>query len=288
MPGPLHEALVEMFRKRDRLAAELLVRAFDAEMPAFDGVRPRDSNRSQPKPPEARADLTQVLVREGKPVLGVVIEPQLAVKADKKLTWPVYVTTFRAELGCLVELVVVTLSASVARWAAEPIEVMPGQYLCPRVLGPGSMPVLTAEELRTAPVEMGVLSAISNPSHPEARGLFLGTASRLDELDDDMRAVVYDVLMSAAPKAVRKELEAMALSGNYEFQSPLGKKLVAQGEEIGAHRAQVTMLLKALQHRGFSVDTGLKARIEAASPAAIEQWMMRLVDGEDLEAIFRD
>lgn len=288
MPSALHEALIEIFRKRDRLAVELLARVFGAEVPGFDEVRVGNSDRSQPRPPEAREDLTQVLERDGKAVLGLVIEPQLAVKPEKKLKWPVYVTTFRAEHGCLVELVVVTVSASVARWAAEPIEVMPGQFLRPRVLGPGSMPVLTAAEQQTAAVEMGVLSAISNPSHPEARGLFLGSALRLDELDDELRAIVYDVLMAEAPEAVRKELEAMALSGNYEFQSPLGKKLVAQGEEIGEHRMQVRMLLRLLQHRGFAVDEGLRARLDAASSDELERWHLRAADGEDLEAIFRD
>ena len=80
----------------------------------------------------------------------------------------------------------------------------------------------------------------------------------------------------------------MALSGNYEFQSPLGKKLFAEGHQAGAHQGQVAMLLESLQHRGFAIDEGLRARINAADTEALKRWMRRLLDSEDLEAIFRD
>jgi YD repeat-containing protein len=46
--------------------------------------------------------------------------PQLSTHADKRFSWPVYVTTLRARLRCPVFLLVVATDKNVAGWAAEP------------------------------------------------------------------------------------------------------------------------------------------------------------------------
>ncbi len=102
--------------------------------------------------------------------------------------------------------------------------------------------------------------------------------------DDERRQMFYDLVAAALTKAAQKELEAMALSENYKFQSDVAKNLIARGEGLGP----ASLLLRALEHRGFEVDDGLRTQILAASTKVVDCWMRRLVDGHDLQAIFRD
>ncbi len=84
----------------------------------------------------------------------------------------------------------------------------------------------------------------------------------------------------------------MALSGNYEFQSDVVKDLIARGEargeKVGAHRALVGVLVKALQHRGVELDAALSTRIEQATSENLERWTLELMSGADIDQIFRD
>jgi len=63
-----------------------------------------------------------VILEDQAPVLGIVVEVQLAPDKDKRFVWPVYATNLRARLKCPVCLLVITDDDRVARWAAKPIE----------------------------------------------------------------------------------------------------------------------------------------------------------------------
>ncbi|CAN0588124.1 unnamed protein product, partial [Laminaria digitata] len=110
--------------------------------------------------------------------------------------------------------------------------------------------------------------------------------------DGARRETLYDLVAAGLSAAAQRELEAMALSGNHEFQSDVVKNILArgksEGEKLGAHRAQAEMFLEALQHRGFAVDDAVRARVDGATSETLKQWMFRLLDGADLDQIFRD
>src|SRR5271166_752895 len=105
-----HDALVTLFRNRPTLAPELLRDALHVPVPAFDHVRIGDVTLNEIVPTEYRADL--VLLLEGAltapPRAALVVEAQLAPDADKRWSWPVYLTGLRARLRCDVALLVVT------------------------------------------------------------------------------------------------------------------------------------------------------------------------------------
>jgi hypothetical protein len=63
-----------------------------------------------------------VLLYDGKPVLGIVVEVQLSVDEHKRFAWPVYVVGLRARMRCPVCLLVVCNEDSVTRWSAKSIE----------------------------------------------------------------------------------------------------------------------------------------------------------------------
>ena len=130
MPSQLHEVLLQLFRNRPLLAPELLRDALHVELPKFTEARIDSADLTDVQPAEYRADLV-VLLLDGKPVLGIVIEVQLSPQDRKRFVWPVYVVTLRARLECPVCLLVVTADESVARWAAKPIEIGNGGRFVP-------------------------------------------------------------------------------------------------------------------------------------------------------------
>jgi hypothetical protein len=68
--------------------------------------------------------------RADRPVTGVIVEVQHQIKRDKLLTWPAYVATLRAKLGCPTVLLVIAPAPAVAAWARRPIELgHPGFHL---------------------------------------------------------------------------------------------------------------------------------------------------------------
>lgn len=138
-PSVTHEALVQLFRDRPELAPELLHDALGVSLPAFSEVRTESSDFVVPT--EYRADLVILLI-DGKPVLGIIVEVQLYTAVPKLTSWPVYVAALRARLGCPACVLVVTPSDKVAAWASKPIELGPGGRLTPLVLGPSAIPAV--------------------------------------------------------------------------------------------------------------------------------------------------
>lgn len=76
MPSLLHEALLMLFRNRPELAPELLRDALHVSLPYYSEVRIESADLTESLPTEYRADLVILLV-DGKPALGIVVEVQL-------------------------------------------------------------------------------------------------------------------------------------------------------------------------------------------------------------------
>jgi hypothetical protein len=95
MPSQLHEALLSLFRNRPQLAAELLRDALHVPLPQCTQVRIESAELTDVQPAEYRADLV-VLLYNGKPVLGIVVEVQLRADERKRFVWPMYVVGLRA------------------------------------------------------------------------------------------------------------------------------------------------------------------------------------------------
>ena len=157
MPSMLHEALLTLFRNRPELAPELLSGILGVELPAYTEVRIDSAELTDVLPAEYRADLVVLLV-DGMPVLGIVVEVQLDKKERKRFTWPVYATGLRARLQCDACVLVVTANDAVAAWAAEPIAIGGGSVFKPLVIGPRGVPIIRdIEQARGAP-ELAVLA----------------------------------------------------------------------------------------------------------------------------------
>lgn len=158
MPSSLHQLLIDLLRHAPELGPSLL-RATGAVGPV-ESVRPLDAVLDQL---ERRVDLAmEVHFKELGPV-AIGFEVQLTIKPEKLRTWPLYLTSLRSAACPRALLVVLTPDPRVARWAAQPIDLGPGnENFRVQVIGPEQIPRVTEiAEARRAP-ELALLSALAH------------------------------------------------------------------------------------------------------------------------------
>ncbi|MGK3992249.1 hypothetical protein [Sorangium sp. So ce1024] len=158
-----HEVLVDLFKNRPSLGAELLSEALGVALPSYTEARLVSIDLTKIQPTEYRADLV-VLLLDGDVPSGVhIVEVQLGVDPRKRYSWPDYSTGVRATSCCPVSLLVVAPDPAVATWCAEPIETgIPGFVLRPPVLGRAAIPVVTDPMEAARRPELAVLSALAH------------------------------------------------------------------------------------------------------------------------------
>ena len=238
----LHEILVELFRERPALAAELLRLCTGIRLP---GVTAElvSIDLSQVTPAEYRSDALSVL-RDlaGAVAAGVIVEVQLSADTDKRRTWPLYVAAARASLGCPVTLLVLAPDPAVARWASQPIELgHPGFVLQPVVIGYAQIPrIRDAAAARAAP-ELAVLSVMAHPELETAEAAYAGLAG----LPEERQKLYWDLILSSLPELARRALEAHVIKG-YEYQSDFARKYFGQGLEQGLEQGRQDGLRRAI------------------------------------------
>src|SRR5690606_6655796 len=213
-----------------------------------------------------------VLLVDGKPVLGIVVEVQLQPDARKRFTWPVYVTGLRARLECPCCLLVVTASDKTAQWAQEPIALGPGAQLVPLAVAPAGVPIITDPE--RAKLDPAVLSVMAHGRGDveTAVKIALSAAQGTAALDEDTRVLYFDLIEAALGEAARKAFEM--LPQNYEFQGPTFKK----GELKGQTAMAAAAVLEVLDARGISVSEEIRRRVQSSTDLEqLRHWHRRAV-----------
>ncbi|WP_170229812.1 hypothetical protein [Polyangium fumosum] len=233
MPSLPHEAILELFRNRPVLAAELLAEVFSVSLPAFTEARIESADIADVIPRELRADLL-VLLLDGQAVLVILVEAQLSADPDKSFAWPAYVVGARARYRCPACLLVVTHDATLAARLARPIVLGPGEArLTPFVLGPQGIPVVTEEAAARERPELAVLSAMAHGRTDVGLDVAIAAiAGSAGIADPDRKAIYMDVVLYSLGEAARRAIEALMLK-NYRPQSDLGRKFFAEGHAEG-------------------------------------------------------
>jgi hypothetical protein len=286
MPSYEHEGLIRLFRNRPELAPELLRDALHVELPAYSEARVESADLTDLEPAERHADLVVLLV-DGKPVLGVVVEVQLSADPKKRRSWPAYVVGLRARLDCPACVLVITVTETMARWCREPIELGPGNVFRALVVGPALVPVIDDVAVAERDPELAVLSCIAHGN--EAHAEVLGRAALLATLRlSDERQVLYsDLVFAALSEAARAALEDLMAGGTYEFQSDFAKKHQAKGRAEGRAEGEAKALLAVLEARGLRPSDEARARIVACTDSAqLEAWIRKAVSVASVDELF--
>src|SRR3954467_2600236 len=284
MPSMAHEILVDLFKNRPSLAAEILVEVLGLSLPDYTEARIASADLTEIQPAEYRADVVVLLLDRDTPVRVVIVEVQLSVDPKKRLSWPAYVTVSRAFHGCPAALLVVAPDPAVAGWCAEPIETgVPGFVLRPPVLRRTAVPVVTDPGEAARRPELGVLSALAHGDTEQGATIAAAGLPAIRELDEDRVRFYHDLVYNSLNEAARRSLEAM-MKG-YEYQSDFAKKYVAQGRaEEAAHN-----LLTVLQVRGLAVPDAARERILSQKDAErLERWLEKAVVAASVSEVIDD
>ncbi|WP_330228671.1 hypothetical protein OHA40_21435 [Nocardia sp. NBC_00508] len=279
MPTVLHEVIIDLFRQRPRLAADLLALVLDTPLPEFDHARLESGDFPDIDPTEYRADAVVVLANGTDPALAVIIEVQLRPDGNKSWSWPVYLTTLRARLRCPTMLLVMCPSERTAARCRRPILIAPGCALAPVALGPADVPVVTDASTAATNPELAVLSAIAHRHHPERDAILTTLAENMvDVANGDM---YIDLVMAVLPKAARHFLESLMTTGIYEYKSEFARRYYSRGEAAA--------LLRILRTRGFTLSEATTSRIaECTDLDQINTWIDRAVTVDSLDEILAD
>lgn len=277
MPSSMHEVLVEIFRQRPALAAELLTDALGVELPAFGQARLEPADCVDLAPTEYRADAVVVLSQAARPVRAVVVEVQLRRDDDKLWTWPVYLHTLRARLRCPTLLLVVCVDEATAAWAATRIELgQPGSTLTPLVIGPDRVPVFTDAAPALRAPELAVLSALAHGRDPRRSEVLDVLADALAGVETQQALLYLRLVLAALPQAARIYLEELMTIGTYEYQSEFTERLRNEGAAKGRAEAKADDVLRVLRARGVEVPDDVRARIvKCADLEQLDAWLDR-------------
>lgn len=285
MPSMAHEILVDLFKNRPSLAAEMLAEVLGVTLPAYTEARLASTDLTEIQPAEYRADIVVLLLDGDTPVRVIIVEVQLAADPRKRLSWPAYVTVSRASHACPAGLLVVAPDPAVAGWCAEPIEIgVPGFVLYPPVLRRTNVPVVTDVEDAVRRPELGVLSAMSHGESGQGATIAAAVLPAIRELDNDRAKFYYDLVYNSLNEAARLAMEEAMK--DYQYQSDFAKRYVAEGLAEGETREAARSLLAVLRARGIAVPDAVRQRIAAQKdPERLRRWLDRAAVADSLAAI---
>ena len=286
MPSMAHEILVDLFKTRPALGAELLTEALGVALPAYNEARVTSIDLTQIRPAEYRADVVVLLVARDVTVMVLVVEVQLGVDVDKRFSWPEYTTGARAKHRCPVSLLVVAPDPSIAAWCAEPIETgIPGFVLRPPVLGRAAVPVITDPAEAARRPELAVLSAMAHGQGEHGAAIAAAVLPSVAGLGDDRAKFYGDLVLNSLNVAARRALEAM-MKG-YVYQSDFAKKYIALGRDEGRAEEAARAVLTVLRVRGIPVPDAAREHILAEKDAdRLERWHERAVLAASVDEVF--
>lgn len=281
MPSMSHEILVDLFKNRPPMAAEILAEVLGVSIPSYTEARLASTDLTEIQPAEYRADIVVLLLDGDRPVRVIVVEVQLSVDPRKRLSWPAYVTVSRAIHACPADLLVVAPNPTVAGWCAEPVEIgVPGFILHPPVLLRDDVPVVTEVQEAARRPELGVLSVIAHGGTGQGATIAAAVLPAIRELDDERARFYYDLVYNSLNEAARREMEA-TMKG-YQYQSDFARKYVAQGQAEGIARSVLTVL----RARGIAVPDAIRERILAERESErLERWLEKAMVVSSVAAV---
>lgn len=290
MPVSLsHEILVELFRNRPLLAAELLAAVGNVRLPRRPRATVENSELNEIKPAEYAADAV-IHLRGGGSALDVIVEIQRRRSALKRWTWPAYLAVRRARTRRDVVLLVLALDRGTARWAARPIPLgHPGWVLTPLVIGPDAVPLVTQAAAARRSPELAVLSTLVHGQGSDGLAVARAAVAGLQRLDEPKAKLYLDVILNALGRTDRSSLERHVIE-NYTVRSPLIRRLMKEGEreglQKGIEKGERRLLLRQLRRRFGALPPWAEERVELAPLEQVEAWADALLTATSLDEVF--
>jgi hypothetical protein len=287
-----HEGPLDLVREHPEIAVEFVRGNVGVKLPGQVAVSLAPTDMSAVVPVQYLADMV-VLISDastGKPVLAVIIEPQLRDHETKRYAWPVYVTTARRVSKCpKAVLVVLCPDPAEARRCRRPIRTgHPGFDLLPIVIdssGPpganGASPYLT--------VFAATMGGIDLASESGARRVLDAIASPGVSNVDRLRMAA--IILRLATDAARQVLEAMMTTSKYEktFIERIHDEGIAEGEAKGEAKGKAEAVLRLLDARGVALSPEQRQLVASSTdPARLDTWFDRAITASTAAEVFAD
>jgi len=308
MPSRKHNALVHVLLEQPELLIDLVRRNLGVRLPKdLEVLRGPETVRLGFS--DRIADGAIVLRRRGGGVgETIVLEVQLRRDPRKRKAWAIYVVGTWAQLDGPATLVIMTPSPSVARWAAQPIDIGHGlMVLRPLVIGPEHIDAEpTLEDARACPQRLALSVIVHGHKSGSLRlgRIALKVAQELLASRDDRSMVLADIIASFVNARVRRSVEAeMGIADGYVFGTAWGKaygkmraKALAEGESEGLAKGlakgESTGLAKALRTvlrgRGLEPTKAQWKRIaRCRDTEQLEKWLARAMVAETVAEVLR-
>jgi hypothetical protein len=302
MPSAIHQALVGLFNERPELLANVLAPVPGMVWPPRIRVCTASAAFTDLTPPAYHADLVlRVESRRGRLLHVLVGEVQLRRDRRKRITWPVYVTSARAQAGaaCPVTLVVVALTPALARWCAQPIELdTRGSVIHPLVLGPEIIPRIVDIEAACARPELAVLSAVAHARTGDGPRIATAALVACAALDSEHASLYADLVLANLDTVAREAVEKLMNLQGYRPMSPTfrrhfdaGRKegLKAgqkEGQKEGRREGLAHLLAMQLEDRFGPLPEHAVQALATARTNSLLAWGRRVLAAESLDDVF--
>jgi hypothetical protein len=287
-----HEGPLDLVREHPEIAAELVRGAPGVKLPAQLAVSLAPTDMSAVVPVQYLADMVVLITdaKTGKPVLAVIIEPQLRSSKTKLYSWPVYLTTVRRVSQCpKAVLVVLCPDPAEARKCRKPIRTgHPGFDLVPIVIDSsappgagGGGPYLTVFAASMGGIDMAT----------EAGARMVLDAMASAGVSDADRRRMITIMLRLSDDAARQSLEAMMKTREYEktFIERIHDEGIAEGEAKGKAEGKAEAVLRLLDARGLAPSPEQRQRVSSTTdPAQLDRWFDRAIAASTAAEVFTD
>ena len=293
MPSISHEGPLDLVRQCPEIAVGLVQGTPGVKLPGEVTAALAPTDMSAVVPVQYLADMV-VLISSAvtrKPVLAVVIEPQLRDSETKRYSWPVYVTTARRVAKCpAAVLVVICPDPAEAAKCRKLIRTgHPGFDLAPIVVDSGGPPGRDGAGGPFLTVFAASMGGIDMESEPGARRVLDAMASA--EVSDADRLRMTTIMLRLASDAARQILEAMMKTSEYEktFVERIHEQGISEGEARGKAEGKAEAVLKLLDARHLAPSPEQRQRVTSCTdPAQLDLWFDRAITAGTATEVFAD
>jgi hypothetical protein len=285
MPSIPHEGPLDLVRQHPEIAVEFVQGTAGVKLPEEIAVSLAPTDMSAVVPVQYLADMV-VLISDaatGKPVLAVIIEPQLRDSETKRYSWPVYVTTARRVAKCPAAVLVVVCPdpAEAAKCRRLIRTGHPGFDLLPIVIDSAAPPGRDGAGGPYLTVFAASMGGIDMESEPGARRVLDAIAST--EVTETDRLRMTTIILRLASDAVRQILEAMMTTSEYE------KTFVERIHDQGIAEGKADGVLKLLDARHLGPSQEQRQRVTSCTDAAqLDLWFDRAITAGTAAEVFAD
>jgi hypothetical protein len=132
---------------------------------------------------------------------------------------------------------------------------------------------------------------MAHGTHPDRSKVLDALLGAFAAVDEDRAMLYSDVVLAALPTAAQQYLEALMITGTYEYQSDFARRHRAQGraegEAEGEAKGEAKAVLAVLDARGVDVPTDARTRItECSDLGQLDTWIRRAATADSIQDLF--